>query len=620
MDIELIEIRDFLAGHHPFDALPETVLARLPAEMTVHYLRRGAQFPPPGSDSDALWVVRRGAIELRGQAGELLDKLGEGDCYSPSPKGGLTQPGQQVHAAEDTLLYRLPRQRLDGLRDAYAEFERAFVKSATERLAGAIERLRSAASEAALVNVKVGDLLARAPVCVAAATSIRQAAQRMREQRVSSLLITEDERLAGIVTDRDLRNRCLAEGLDTERPVRDIMTADVQTIGREAPAFEALMLMAKLNVHHLPVWDGDRLAGMISVSDLVRHESANAVYLVSEVRKAATLDALIEASRRLPELQIRLAGSEASARHVGQAVTAVTDALTIRLIELAQVRLGPAPMEYAWLAGGSQARREQTSHSDQDNALILAGEPDAAAADYFESLARSVNDGLSACGLVYCPGDVMASNPEWRQPAGVWRRYFDGWIGKPEPKALMLASVFFDLRVIHGNAGLLEALQQENLARTRANTIFLAHMAANALTHRPPLGFFRHFVLISGGEHDKTFDIKHRGVVPVVDLARLYALSEGSPAVNTVERLQAVAGSDSISHDAARSLVDAYELIATLRLRHQAARLREGQPADNYLPPRQLSTFERAHLRDAFNLIADLQRALHMRFPLARVV
>lgn len=614
MQIELIEIRDFLAAHHPFDALPESVLAQIPKSLSVRYLRRSASFPPQPAADGALYMIRRGAVELRDVAGELFDELGEGDFHAAFNNAqALTGI-----AVEDTLLYVLPQARLATLRAEHPNFDRLFTASIAERISKALALIKRSALGGTLINVAVGELVARSPVCATSVTSVRAAAVHMREHRISSLLIVDDDRLVGVVTDRDLRNRCVAEGFDVNRPVRDIMTAGVHSISNQAPAFEALMLMARLNIHHLPVMDRGELVGMISASDLIRHESANAVYLVGEVHKAPTTEALIELSHKLPELHIRLASSDATARHVGEAVTALTDAITVRLIELAESGLGSAPMPYAWVAGGSQARKEQTSHSDQDNALILAHDPTPQQAEYFAALAQRVNDGLSACGFVYCPGEVMAMNPEWRQPLRIWRRYFDDWIDKPDPMALMLSSVFFDLRVVHGDSSLLLELQQENLAKTRANGIFLAHMTGNALKRRPPLGFFRNLVLISGGEHDRTLDLKHRGVVPVVDLARVYALAEGATEINTSERLHAVAGGAVISRDGARSLADAYELIATLRVRHQATQLRNGRAPDNFLPPQQLSTLERAQLKDAFDLVSEMQRTLISRYPTAR--
>ncbi len=281
-----------------------------------------------------------------------------------------------------------------------------------------------------------------------------------------------------------------------------------------------------------------------------------------------------------------------------------------RLLILAAAALGPAPVPWLWLACGSQGRREQTGVSDQDNCLILDDSAGAEDDAYFAELARIVSSGLDTCGFVYCPGDMMATNPRWRQKRRVWRGYFDGWIDQPDGAAQMLASVMFDLRPIGGTEALFDDLQAETLARARGNSIFVAHMAANALKHTPPLSLFRGFALIRSGEHKNTVDLKHSGVVPVVDLGRIYALQGAIPAVNTRARLRAAKERGVVSEAGATELLDAYDLIAETRLRHQAAAIRRGKTPDNYLSPQDMSELERNHLRGAFMVVKALQSAL----------
>jgi CBS domain-containing protein len=620
MEIELIEIRDFLAARHPFDALPADALDRLPKLLSVRYLRRGTAVPPPDETGPHLYILRQGAVEIRDPGGNLLDKLGEGQLLPAACASDAAEPAMTTVTTEDTLVYLLPCEQLDQLRRSYPEFANHFDATLTARLRKAIEVLQARPQgSAGLSTVAVGSLMKRAPVFVSPRATVRDAAQRMTDERVSSLMVLDGDNLVGMVTDRDLRSRCIASGLDPTRPVTEIMTAQVHTITSATLGFEALMRMTHLNVHHLPVLDGKRVVGVVSTTDLIRHESANAVYLAGDVGKAGSVQALADISVKLPELQVQLALAGASARHVGEAVSTVNDAITRRLLELAEQQLGSPPVPYVWVTGGSHARREQTSHSDQDNALILSDELTPDDDKYFEALARFVTDGLNACGFVYCPGEVMASNTKWRQPRKQWRRYFDTWINEPEPMALMLSSVFFDLRVVRGEAALFESLQRENLEKIRANRIFLAHLVGNALTHRPPLGFFRNIVVIHGGEHDKTFDIKHRGIVPVVDLARVYALAEGRPEVNTIDRLRAVTGTQAVSTQGARNLEDAYEFIATLRVQHQARQLRGGGKADNFIAPAELSALERSHLKDAFGIIATMQQTLEQRYPSGQI-
>lgn len=619
MDVELIEIQEFLASHPPFEQLPEETLARLPKRLSVRYFRRGTVFPPADSDQPYLFILRKGAVELRDPQGELVGKLAEGDLCEMQCRTAPQEADYHGVTAEDTLVYALPCADLTQLRSEHPAFSEHFEHSVSNRLRRALDVMVEApAAGTGLMTVRMRDMVSRPPITTSPHTSIREAAGIMCEHHVSSLIIMDGERLAGMITDRDLRRRCVAAGLPTDRPVRDIMTEQLTTADLETLGFQALLTMTRLNVHHLPVVDGERVVGLITSTDLTRFQSANSIYLVGDIHRATTVETLAQISAKIPELQVHLITAGATANQVGQAISAITDAITLRLLELAEADLGSPPVPYAWLVGGSQARREQSSHSDQDNALLLADQARPEDDAYFAALAKFVNDGLDACGFIYCPGDVMASNPKWRQTLRIWHKYFANWIVKPEPMALMLSSVFFDLRPLHDPENLFAELQERMLERSRANRIFIAYLTANALKYRPPLGFFRNIVLIQGGDHDHTFDIKHRGTVPIIDLARIYALSSGLPEVNTIERLQAAAGHGALSRDGAANLTDAMEFIGTLRMRHQANQLRRGNKADNFVTPDDLSPLERGHLKEAFLLISTMQASLGQRYQSGR--
>lgn len=470
-----------------------------------------------------------------------------------------------------------------------------------------------------LIATPVRALLRREPVVLPPTATIREAAALMREQRVSSVLIVEQGQLFGIVTDRDLRNRAIADGLDTDRPIIDVATVAPLTIDLRSTAFDALLLMTRQNVHHVPVMEGSRVAGMITATDLTEHHTTSAVFLAGEIYKQSSVEGLQRASARIRQLQVNLAAADATAYATGQVITAMTDALTTRLLQLAEAQLGPPPVDYAWVAAGSQARCEQTARSDQDNCMVLDDAYDEARhGEYFRSLARFVCDGLDACGYVYCPGEMMAMTDAWRQPQQRWKQYFRRWIGEPEPKALMLTCVFFDLRLVYGRADLLDALRDDMLQRTRGNGIFLAYMVSNALSRRPPLSMFGRITPARSGEQRGKIDLKHLGIVPVVDLARVYALAGGHEAVNTYDRLEVAASSREVSEQSARDLRDALEYLAVTRIHHQVRQIEAGQPADSYLALNELSNFQRTQLKDAFAVVQTLQNVLGQRHQTGR--
>lgn len=619
MEIELLEIRNFLAESIPFSLLSDEALDALPAQFQIRYLRRDSQFPPQDNDGRYLYLVRSGAIEIRDNDGSLLNKLAENDYYSNCLS--IEAGEQQGKAIEDTLLYQLPCKNVRALRDSSTAFDEHFSETLSQRLKQAARHFQQTVDSGMThMTVEVHELLKKPPVIMPIDSSIQQVAQMMTEKDMSSVMLMENDKLRGIITDRDLRRKCIARAIDVNSPASEIMSSKLFCIEHNSLALNALIIMTKRNVHHLPVMRGDEVIGMLSATDLAHHSSSNPAFIMSDIRKAQSLEELVTASSKLPDLQVQLSIASVTALHVGEMVSRITDAITTRLIEMAIDEFGPAPVDFVWLAGGSQARREQTSHSDQDNAIVISDQynPDKHE-QWFKDLTARVTYGLDLCGFIYCPGEAMASNPKWCVPLKTWKQYFKNWINKPEPMALMLSSIFFDLRPVYGNKALFEVLQQETLKQTKKAGIFIAYMAANALTHRPPLGFFRRFVLINDGEHNETFDIKHRGIVPITDIARLIALSEGITATNTTERLHAAGQTSSLSHEMAENLIDALAFISELRICHQAKQIRKGIQPDNFLSPNKMSELDRKHLKDAFSVIQEMQNMLEHRYQTGRL-
>jgi len=610
MDSELKEIRDFIACLPPFDRLPEEVVETLTECITIRYLRCGVNMPPKNVSEHRLYILRKGALSLISMKGDLIGKLSEGDiCTIFCTQGDNND--FIVKVDEDTLLYTITCDELTTLTEQYPDVKSFFIETASQRLNQQVSLMNDEAIvTSTLMTTSIGDLFSSPAITIDSGASIRDAAIMMTEEGYSSLMVLKDGRLDGIITDKDIRRRCVATSLSPDESVDKIMTKDVLSISYAENAFDALMLMSRKSIHHLPViHDGD-LEGMVTVTDLIRQEEQNAVHLTGIIHKADTLEELVEASKLLPQIQVQLARLGTTADHVGRGITAITTALTHRLIEMAEDKLGSPPVPYAWVAAGSQARQEQTSCSDQDNGLIISDEMKPEHDAWFEALATFVSDGLAACGYVYCPGDVMATNPKWRQTQSVWRGYYRNWIDTPEPMALMYSSIFFDLTTVHGEASYLKDIRRKMLKKTQKSTLFLAHLTNNALNLRPPLGFFRDFVLVHDGEHNDTLDLKHNGIAPVVDLARIYALSEGISEVNTIERLKRAAGTPSLSKSGADELIDAYEFLGMLRIKHQARQIKNNQPADNFLSPKDISKLEREHLKDAFKVIQTMQNNL----------
>ncbi len=606
LDVPLL---DRLIRVPPFNRLSPAAHGALNADLSRVHLETGDLVFEQGARLPGLYVIEDGAVDVfSAEAGQetLVSRRGPGDIMG---ERGLLRDGVAMltaRAAAPCDLILLPAARFLSLTEEVPEIGTWFGRARPSR-----SETDEGPYAVGLMSVQVADLMTRKVLSCPPDATVRDVAGIMRDRTISSVLVMEGDALRGIVTVHDLVNKVLAEGQGGGVAVGSVMTPDPITIAPDAVGLDALMIMAGRRINHLPVADvRGRIVGLIGRTDLFRQQNATASHMASEIVAAEDSAGMAKVMARLPDLLGHLTAAGVRPAAISRRITDLTDAVTRRLLALAEDRLGAPPVPYVWAACGSQGRREQTGVSDQDNCLIIDDAMTPADDAYFEALAKYVSDGLDDVGFVYCPGDMMATNPRWRQPHRVWRGYFRDWIAEPDEEAQMLASVMFDLRPIAGKVELFRDLQAETLKRAKANSIFVRHMIGNSLKHTPPLGFWGGLSLIRSGEHKNRLDLKLAGVVPIVDLGRVYALKAGITALNTRDRIKAAGEAGVISAVGARDLLDAYDLIAETRLRHQAAQIAEGLPPDNFLDPGRFSDLERNHLRDAFMVVKTMQSAI----------
>lgn len=589
----------FLATVHPYNVLTETELADVANSFEDVKVKAGAQIFEINKPLRGLYLIRDGAVEIHDAQGALVSQLGPSNSFG---ERGLMRDGlaaTTATAAETCHLLLLPAKRLHHLIETHPAFRKFFDRGS-----------RDSHRALDLATARVETLMTGPPIFCAPDTSIQQAAQLMKSRGISCLAVVDSGQLAGIVTTTDLAFRAVAERMDGDTPITRVMTPDPITLPPDALASDVLHMMHEHRFGHVPIADADGLKGMVTQTDMTRLQAVTSAHFVGDIAQATSIDQLAAITGKIPQLLLQLVGGGKQHQVVTRLITDIADAVTRRLLAMAEETLGAPPVPYAWLACGSQGRREQTGVSDQDNCLLLDDAVTEADLDYFQKLASFVCDGLNACGYVYCPGDMMATNPRWCQPVRTWRGYFDKWIATPNPEAQMLASVMFDLRVIGGLASLFTDLQVDTLRKASSNSIFVAHMVRNSLKHAPPLGLIGGLAKIRSGTHRNRLDMKHSGVVPIVDLARIYALRGQLTAVNTRARLEDAARQKVLSAAGASDLMDAYDLIAQARLEHQSRLVLSGKPPDNFLAPSDLSDFERSHLRNAFVVVKTLQSAI----------
>jgi CBS domain-containing protein len=601
-----MDIAGFLADYPPFHGLDEDELARIASAVQVEFFPAGTTILEKSGDPTAfMYVIRKGRAEIIDD-GRVLDLIGEGDLFGELSiaTGGL--PVATVRAAEDLLCYMLPRALVGELLQTASG-----VRYLADYVRGRLEA--RAGGEVPDMMATVGAQIRRELVTAPPDSTVSQMAATMTEHHVSSLLIPLEASGWGIVTDRDLRSRVLARGGSLEMSATAVMSSPVFSVRADARVGEVLLSMLEHGIHHVPVTDGTgRFVGMVTDTDLLGLARQSPFALRSTIERAADTAEAVSAARQLPTAVASLVEANVDPVDIGHVVAVTIDALTRRLLDLVIERLGEPPVAWAWLALGSEARREQSLYTDQDHALALDVDPDALADvdPYFADMAHEVTSGLADAGIHRCEGDAMAEVPALRRSLQGWTDSFRGWIEDPGSEGSILSSIAFDYRQIAGPLSAEPALDDVLRTEPAKHPWFAGHLGRRALDLKPPTGFFRDLVVEAKGEHAGRLDIKHGGITIVTNIARVYDVRAGSTQKGTLARLHAAADSRQISEESREGLEEVFRLLWAIRLDHQAQQHAAGTRPDDFVDPTTLGPVRRRALKEAFRIITREQRSL----------
>ncbi|RYU67457.1 CBS domain-containing protein [Aliivibrio finisterrensis] len=617
MNNELLpNIVSFLQTIYPFNLLPQTTLNDI--AQTVDILLLSPEETIKNDDeATRLYIIRTGVVQQNNLDGTLRAKLGEEDIFGFNLQQNNTEFGYSIFALENTLLYRFDYASLMASVDTYPQVTSSLALSLKTRLR-AQDAKQDNERHTHQHYLRPNSDIADPKIAIVSPTdSIQEVAHQMRNIIGVScaFVVDENNALIGMITDKDMTKRVVAQAKNVHDPISSIMTQDIHTVYEDELVMSAVHLMMKHSIQNIPVLNHQKqVTGFITPQHLIQNDSVQSIFLLDKIRHADSIATLIELSKQRGAVFQGMMESNASPIIIGQVLSMIYDAFTYRLIELAIQQFGQPPCKFTWIVAGSHARNEVHLASDQDNAIILSDGATESDRIYFNHFAMYVCKALSELDYSLCTGRFMAATPKWCQKAQIWQEYYHKWSTNPEYDLLLNLNVFLEIRPVYGDEELFEnvdACRHELVSKNMSLTIA---MLRNTLRSRPPLGIFKHLVLEKDGNNNKVLNIKKAAISCMVDFIRIHSLMEGGTALNTNERMEFLHEHKVLNDVTYQDLSETYHYVNRLRFQHQLQAIQNEKPIDSQLQPDLFGSFERQHIKDAFRIVSTFQELMKMKF------
>ena len=629
-------ILDFLKDFPPFNLLPKPTLFEIARKVEIQYFEKDQIiFDQNDSPHEHFYIIYEGAIRLyrfSENKKHIVDICDEGDLFGLRPLIMKENYLMGAAANEESILYGIPILLFNDIILNFPKVSQFLMASFatntrnpfTDKHKGklfanisAISKIENSFTEAQTAK------FTKNPITCSPKTTIQSASKIMTEKVINSIIITKNKLPIGIMTDKDVRTKIGTGLFKITDPVEKIMNSPVVTFPENITVAEAQLARLKHKVSHLCITkDGtnnSELVGIIAENDLSLIQGNNPLLLTKQIRQANDAETLKYIRKKASELTFRYLEQEIPIHFVTKVISEINTAITRRAIRLSIKKIGKEPpVNFTWLALGSQGRREQLLMTDQDNALVFENVPDELldeTKNYFLELATKVNEKLNIIGFEYCPANVMASNPKWCLPIKEWKNQFKDWIKFPTSEKILNSIIFFDFELIYGNQDLYDEMAKSVFKYIQKQQIFLGFLSKATLDNPAPLGFFKQFLVEEDGENKDNFDIKSRAIRPLVDAARIFSLFYGISANNTITRYEILMEKEPQNSDVFESCANAFKILLQFRTSQGLTNNDSGK----FVDINSLSKADRLKLKSCFKPIKNVQESLKSRFKVTQI-
>jgi CBS domain-containing protein len=458
----------------------------------------------------------------------------------------------------------------------------------------------------------VDDLITSEPLVVAATDTAYEVARRLTERQLTDrhlpcAVIELGDGRYGIVTDALLRRSVIVDGRPPSTPVGELVAGPAATVRLGDSATEALIVLLEADAEFLVVVDSARrLRGVVAPRDFAVSPTTAGVSLHERLRRAGDIEELVDGARRVTGTLDDLLAGGLTADRVISIYSTLLDTLVRQAISLVFADHPDLSTDaFTWLSLGSNGRREAVPSSDADTAVAFVDELPETRIDSYRLAFAEVHAVLSRAGLSSDDHGATAPHPPFSRTNAQWRAAARDWMAAPgKNKGAVMASLLVDGRAIYGDAGLPEVSRVFTDLRRHHGTMRL--LLQESLSRRAR----RHSMLDVLVRREEVFDVKRGAILPVVNLARWAALSVGSAALPTVDRLRAASGSAMLPAATATNLIEAFRVLQRLRLRSQLLQVQQGETPTDQLIVDRLSPIDRSMVDQAVREVAAAQRRM----------
>lgn len=630
-------VADFIKNFPPFNVLDKKSLFRLAEEVLIVYKEKNSIiFSVDENQHSHFYIVHKGAVTLTNIiSNSILDYCDEGDIFGLRPLIANENYKLQAMAHEECILYGIPIDIFRPIAKQNEEVSVFLMESFASNTRNPYSKNQKGqlytidSDESQKNETKIPDLqLARYSkklISCSPATTIQKAAELMTKKHIGSILVISNELPVGIITDKDLRSKVISGKHPISATVNSIMTSPVITYPKKLTITQAQMAMMKSNISHLVITEdgtaNSKALGILSKHDVMVSLGDNPAVLVKAIKRTQKIKKIKELRKSVMTLLNGYLEQNIPLGLIAKIIAELNDTCIKQVVEISLTKMkNPPPVNFAWLALGSQGRSEQLLHTDQDNALVFENVPEEElpkTTKYFLSLSKKITKGLNTIGYEYCPADMMASNPKWCLSLDEWKNKLSYWISNPGPNEVLMSSIFFDYSLAYGERNLLGQMSDHIFRTVEKYPIFLVHLAKGALQSPSPTGFFRQFVVEQDGQHKDFFDLKSRALRPLVDAARVLVLSHSIKGIsNTWERYEKLAELEPNNQELYLACSYATKALLKFRTRHGLLHHDSGR----FIELEQLSKEEKMKLKRTFKAIKEIQDLITLRFKVANIL